>query len=379
MYTISNKGELVILLAEAVKGDRMSQAKLKEAVSTSDLPELFRQVTSWAMKEQYARLPSIWRQFAMPWGVNDFRPQRFMEWNLLMGQLLSQNGGAARKDVLALPRVQELTEYPTFQLEAREELFGINKYGARFPFSFEMFINDEFNVITSLPGEMAGMAVDTEDVLATSVLAGPDGPNPAMFNANWQFGDQVPNGNILEGNPALSIEAVEAALQSIRMRTIRDRPVRFGPLALVVPPSLEIKANEIATISNFLRVETDDDGIERRFTVTNTARGRITPVVNDWLPRLDTSETSATTWYLVPLNGQNLNRPAIVVPQLNGYENPELRISGNTGNYVGGGEVPGTEGSFLNDDVQYRVRHFTNAVGVDPSATMVSLGTGDES
>lgn len=379
MHTINTKGELVVLLAEAVSGDRMAQAKLKESLSTSDLPELFRQVTSWAMKEQYARMESVWRQFAMPWGVNDFRPQRFMEWNLEMGQLLSSNGGAERKNALALPRIPELTEYPTFQLEAREEMFGINKYGARFPFSFEMFINDEFNIITQLPGEMANMATDTEDVLATSVLAGPDGPNAGMFNEDWDFGSLVPNGNILEGNPTLSIEAVEAALQSIRMRRVRDRPVRFGQLALVVPPALEIKANEIATIANFLRVEVDGDGVERRFEVTNQARGRITVVVNDWLPLLDTSETSASTWYLVPLNGQNLNRPAIVVPSLNGYESPELRISGDTGNYVGGGEVPGTEGSFLNDDVQYRVRHFTNAVGVDPSATMVSLGTGDES
>jgi len=378
MYKINTVAEFGTKLAAAYQGDFMARAQLKEALSTSDMPELFRQFTDYAMLAQYARLESVWSQFSQRFTVPDFRPQRFMTWNTNMGQLLAQNGGAERKHMLALPRVPELTEYPTFSLEAEEELFSINKYGARYPFSFEVFINDEFGVIPQLPTEMAQMARDTEDVLTTGVLAGATGPNPDFFNDTWDFGPQVPPGNIAEGNPPLSIEAVEAVIQSITSRYINNRPVMIGEWVLVVPPSLEIQANNIAAIANYQRIEVGEDGIERRFEVPNPVRGRFRVVVNRWLPLLDTSGTSATTWYMLPAPGQG-PRNAIITTFMAGREQPELRISGDTGNYIGGGEVPGTEGSFPHDDVQYRVRHITGAVGVDPSATMASLGTGTDS
>src|SRR5690554_7913255 len=96
-----------------------------------------------------------------------------MRWESDMSQMINSNGGFERHS-LALPRIPELTEYPTFSLEAEEELFGINKYGGRYAFSFEAFLNDEYQVIQTLPGEMANSARDTEDVLTTGVLATED-------------------------------------------------------------------------------------------------------------------------------------------------------------------------------------------------------------
>lgn len=378
-HKIKTAGQLAKVLAEAYKGSHMAKALLKEATSTSDMPELFRQITNQAMLAQYARLPQTWPAFSSRYQVSDFRPQRFMNWNVNTGQLLAQNGGAERTHVLALPRVPELTEYPTFSLEAEEELFAINKYGARYPFSFEVFINDELQVIQSLPTEMAQMAVDTEDVLTTGVLATATGPNPAFFNNTWDFGPQVPPGNIMEGNPELSIAAVQAAISNITSRMIGYRPVTVQQFALVVPPALELMANSIADVANYERVVPQPDGTEIRFNENNPVRGRFTVVVNPWLPLIDQSGNVNTTWYLVPSGGSNGPRRSIVTTFMNGREAPELRISGNTGRYVGGGEVPGTEGSFDNDDVQYRVRHITGAVGLDPSPTIVSLGTGESS
>src|SRR5690606_42019249 len=103
--------------------------------------------------------------------VSDFRPQRFMQWNTSMGQLLAQNGGAERPHVLALPRVPELTEYPTFTLEANEELFAVNKYGARDPFSFEDFIIDVIQVISQLLAVLAHVGRDSQDITQNSSTA----------------------------------------------------------------------------------------------------------------------------------------------------------------------------------------------------------------
>lgn len=383
MYKIHTAVELANKLAEAKRGNYMARAQLKEALSTSDMPELFRVVNQFAMLSQYEQVQPIWRQFSSPWGVPDFRPQRFMRWETDLSQLVNSNGGFARQ-ALALPRIPELTEYPTFTLEAEEQLFGINKYGGRYAFSFESVLNDEYQVIQSLPGEMAGSARDTEDVLTTGVLAGADGMNPAFFNTSWDFGPSAPAGNIMEGNPALSVDSLTEAIAQITARRLGNaaqRPVRVQRWVLVVPPSLEILASTILSQANIVRTTPDGQGGTIETTTPNPLAGRVRLVVNEWLPILDTSENSASTWYLLPDGAQAAGnrRPAIITTFLDGREAPELRISGDTGNYVGGGEVPGLEGSFLNDDVQYRVRHITGAVGVDPSGTLASNGSGEDS
>lgn len=367
---------LVTDLGLAMDGSFAAQARLKEAIASQDFPILFGQVTQLALQGQYARLPQQWTAFSSRYTASNLKKQRLMDWNATFDQLPVQNGGATRH-AYALPRVPELTEYPTFSLEARGEEWGLAKYGARFPFSFEAFINDEFQVIQDMPGEMAAMGRDTEDVLTTGVLATSTGPNPDYFNSSWDFGPLANMGNIMEGNPALSVEALELAMQEIGLRRLNDRPVVVPSWVLVVPPSMEITANEIAAIANQEIVQGDPTtGRQVRFTRTNQARGRFTVQVNQWLPLIDTSVNSATTWYLVPTGGTTGTRRAIVTSFLAGHEAPELRINNDTGSNIGGGDISPFEGSFSHDDVQYRVRHFVGAAGLDPSPSMVSLGTG---
>lgn len=370
---------LVTDLGLAMDGNFKAMARLKEAIASQDFPILFGQVTQLALQGQYARLPQQWTAFSSRYTASNLKKQRIMDWNATFDQLPVQNGGAARHQY-ALPRVPELTEYPTFSLEARGEEWGLAKYGARFPFSFEAFLNDEFQVIQDMPGEMAAMGRDTEDVLTTGVLATATGPNPDYFNAGWDFGPLAQMGNIMAGNPALSVEALELAMQEIGLRRLNDRPVVVPSWVLVVPPSMEITANEIAAIANQEIVQGDPTtGRQVRFTRTNQARGRFTVQVNQWLPLIDTSANAATTWYLVPAGGTTGTRRAIVTSFLAGHEAPELRINNDTGSNIGGGDISPFEGSFSHDDVQYRVRHFVGAAGIDPSPSMVSLGNGLDS
>jgi hypothetical protein len=61
---------------------------------------------------------------------------------------------------------------------------------------------------------------------------------------------------------------------------------------------------------------------------------------------------------------------------LQNHEAPELRISGNGGNYLGGGQVPGLEGSLLNDTSEYRVRHVVAGAFLNGQGLLASKGTG---
>src|SRR5690554_4215601 len=123
MYKINTPVELAQKLAEAYKGGFMARAQLKEALSTSDMPELFRVMTQYALLGQYEQIQPQWREFSTPWQVSDFRPQRFMRWESDMSQMINSNGGFERHS-LALPRIPELTEYPTSPSKPRRSCSG---------------------------------------------------------------------------------------------------------------------------------------------------------------------------------------------------------------------------------------------------------------
>ena len=102
--------------------------------------------------------------------------------------------------------------------------------------------------------------------------------------------------------------------------------------------------------------------------------GRLARVVNPWLTLVNTGAAAATTWFLLP--APSTGRPAIVSAFLRGHESPDLRMKSDAGNRVGGGALPGEEGSFDDDTIQYRVRHVHGAGLVIPAETYASTGAG---
>lgn len=383
--------EFLQLVREASDGRPLALGKLREAVSSGDFPLLFQSISQASLLGQWADLPQQWPAFSQRTTVPDFRPARLVRWDAGMEQLPDSNGGFERH-VRALPRIPELTEYPTFNLTTEGSDYFVSKYGARFPFSWEAFLNDELNVLQQLPAQMAKWARDTEDVLTTGVLATSTGPHPDFFKPPtapdaFDFGSQVPRGNYVAWftsgapgnmtvNPPLTLDNLEKAIQSIAMRTMNGRMVRVQQWALVVPPALALTAHEIAQATTYMRVSRDAAGNEVRINVNSPIAGRFTVVESQWLPQIDRSATSASTWYLVPSGGNTERGPAIVTAFLRGYETPEVRAMGDTGQRIGGGEIAWNQGSFSHDDIQYRVRSIIGAAGIDPSAVAVSLGNG---
>lgn len=377
LLKIGRAVEFLRLKREAEQGSPVAMGRLREAVSSGDFPLLFQSISQASMLGQYAELPQQWPTFSVRTTVPDFRPARMVRWDTIAGQSMSTdyNGGAERH-VRALPRIPELTEYPTFNLTTEGTDYFVNKYGARFPFSWEAFMNDELRVLSQLPTEMARWARDTEDVLTTGVLATSTGPNPDFFNSTENFGPSAPAGNYVDGNPPLTLDSLERAIAQIGMRQVNGRQVRVQNFVLLVPPSLALTAQEIAQGTTYLRVRQLPDGTEMRQNVSSPVAGRFTVVESPWLPLIDSSANAATTWYLVPAGGQTERGPAIVTAFLRGHETPEVRVMGDTGRALGGGDISAFEGSFSHDDVQYRVRSIIGAAGIDASAVAVSLGTG---
>lgn len=347
--------------AQRALQDEIDNIYVEESHSTSDFPAAFQAVTNRAVLGQYALIENGWSSYARSFDVQNLRPQSFYSFWPDYTNLPETNGG---KNTVAggLPRVPELTEFPTFSFAASEQSLTVRKFGARVNFSFEMLLNDEWGVLETLPRDLAQLAINTEDITATEVLAQsvtPWGPNPTTFSAA--------NGNRITGNPALTIASLNAAIGSIKSGSYQGNPVTVGTLALIVPPALEMLAKQIVGIQT-LQV-TDVNGT---YDVASPING-VTVVVNPWLTVVDKSATVNTTWYLAPLNGAGV-RPSILFSKIRGRGNPELRIATQGGAYLGGGEVPGLEGSFQTDDIQFRVKHYVGAAAIATETMRVSKG-----
>lgn len=370
MINKSRLNEVSSLLDAAMRGGRIAQGKVKDEInlmfdteeshSTSDFPAAFQSVTNRALMQQYDAIASVWQQYARQYDVNRLKPESFYSFIPDYSNLPGNNAGQRLVEG-GLPRVPELTEFPTFSFTASETSINVAKFGARVSFSFEMLLNDEWGVLETLPMELAVLARNQEDIVATEVLASATGPNPVTFS--------VANGNIITGNPALDVDALDAAVNSIRQRTFNGRPVTVQRFTLMVPPSLEREARRILSIPAF--EVTDANGT---YTIPNPVSD-IDLVVNPWLPFVDVSANNDTTWYVLPSGSAGV-RPAVVVSRLRGRQNPELRIRTAGGQYLGGGEVSGVEGDFETDDIQFRVRHYVGAAGIAAETMAVSNGSG---
>lgn len=370
------------LIEGALSGDYVAQGAIKKEIlgtrkveveeshSTSDFPAVLRSITEVSFMDQYSQIESVYPQYTRQYNVNNLRPQAFYSLAQDISNLPDTNGGDPTTLTApgGLVRIPELTEFPTISFVASDTSFGVAKYGARVNFSFEMLLNDEWGVLETLPTELAQLARNQEDIVATEVLAGAAGPNSTFFNNTNGNLYNTTNG-FASNNPVLSVDAVVNGVSRIRSRTFNGNPVVVNKFILMVPPALEAQARRLLGVSSFQIT----DPVNGVYDIPNPISD-IGLVVNPWLPVIDKSANVNKTWYLLPAGSAGV-RPAVVFSKIRGRETPELRISAATGEYLGGGSVPGREGSFLNDDIEFRVRHFVGAAGIAFETAVVSNGT----
>ena len=381
--TIKSQEQFNRLLNEALGGDRLAQGMLKEAITTSDLPTFYRRIANAELENQYPEVQPVWEEFASRVDLNDFRPTNFYELVSDSSMLQRENGGITMPDG-ALPRVPELTPYPTFQYKQSEKFVRTAKHGARLQWSFEAFINDEWDQIAALPAEATLLARNTEDILATLMLVTSSGVNSTNFNeqndnvlkaADPIVGDVTGIGTSVPANAPLSQDALFAALAQAKAQKdgLRGNPVVVNQFVLVVPPGLTNYANLLVNATQYEQVV---DG--RTYTVTNSLPASVRVVENPWITSINTSPEAAGFWFLLPDRGRTANgRRTIVETFLRGRDTPELRYHANQGVYLGGGDVPYTEGSFDNDDAEIRLRHIVGSGFLNPGGTIASNGTGE--
>lgn len=356
--------EAAKILEGAIQGDRTAKLRLQEGISTSDLPVQLAPVINKIMLQNYAEEPKIWSSIATKLVVDDFRPVKYM--NMAYEDDGLDNAGDKFRPG-SLPTVGEYDEYPTagwFSFSEAE--LKVKKSGSRIRFSWESIVNDNnISILERLPIELARKAAGKEDEEVTKQLVSSSGLNTANF--------KTANQNLLAGNPALTLESLEAAIEAANLQTYNGNNVQaLSRFVLVVDRGQELTAKKILAVQQ-VRTEVTTGGTVKSTITGNPIAASIDILVNPWLKKINSG--SGSYWFLIPVPSDTIN-PGLVLGFLRGYEAPELRVKANGGLYLGGGAVPAREGSFDNDDFEMRIRHIATGAFLLPAGTMASTGAG---
>lgn len=364
-------------LAEALEGDRLAQARLKEAITSDQLAPMFVKAANVRFQEYYDAHETIWDKIATKELLSDFRASSLLSLKPNSTTAPIDNGGY-KHPVGTLPHVPELTPYPTMSYQADGAFITTAKHGARVQFSFEAFINDQWNVISRFPKDAAAIAARTEDLLVLLQLFDPKNKTlrADVFNDNNKTKAKfstVPEDirgdlDVSHDVYPLSFNAIVAA-RFQALATIRDGHSTYVPegFVLVTNPALAEVAKGYTQI-NEIRVQNG-----KRTDIKGNPLKDLEVVTSDLISVVG----GDNAWVLLPKGGRANGKTVLAKTGMLGREAPELRIHNATGQMIGGGDVNPYEGSFDNDDIEIRIRQIAGAGLVSYDGIIGSTGLPD--
>jgi len=342
---------------------RLSESQLREVMSTSDFPILFGDILDRRLLAQYQNATTSWQQYATRGTVPDFRQSR----------LIAIDGLQTPFYPSAYPKPEGKNVSYDNSLAETGYTTQVQVYERGVAFSWRMMINRALNFLSRVPTLLSNGATRTEEKFATQLFidSAGNGPNATFFSNTNKNLVNITNG-ATSNNPALSVQALRDALNVMyRQVDSGGDPIEITGLTLLIPPLLQITAEEILRATNF-EITPATTAAGTRYVTPNWAQ-RINPVVNWYLPIVDTSANKHTTWYLFA--DPNVGRPAMEMTFLEGYEQPSLwQKAPNTMRM--GGAVDPTMGQFEDMSTHIKAMHIVGGTLVDPKMAVVSNGSG---
>lgn len=344
--------EAAQLIADVTQGRRPTYI-LREALSTSDFPNLFGDILDRQLLAAYQETKPTYQNYTKIAKVADFRTvKRFKVY-----------GADA-----VLPAVGQQEQYKSDQFsDATPYTYAVGKYGRVIPLAWETLLNDDLGAFSDIPERFGRAARRSEEKFATGLFVDANGPHASVYT--------VGNKNKVTSNPVLTIAALQTAMNILAAQVDEQgEPIFIESVELVVPPALEITALNILNAVQLWQDSNNSAGTpNNRLITTNWMKNRVRLSVNYYIPIVASSANGSTSWFLFanPDNG----RPAQEMGFLRGHEDPEIFMkSPNIVNI--GAQVDPMNGDFDTDSIQYKVRHVFGGVAEDPKMTVASNGSG---
>jgi len=353
------------LVDETMSGSRAAKGTLEEAMVSTDAVFNLAYLTELNVLGDFDDFENRnWSKIATTRPVSDFR-------NVTLYSLRPDwsAGGTlgAGEPVFVAPRIPEGANYPYAYLEqeTNQQVGGIVKRGFKTGFTFESFINDAVGFLQALPESMRMISEDTDEYeVFSALIAGGDATNDLV-------GGPIPYGETTATvlpNAPISRNALIRAMIELSERTINDRKIVVsGGWSLVIP------AGQRMWVEYLLNVVSGPNGFDRPSDGAQFTINGYNPLAG--IELIESEFVGTGDWYLLPKSNQ-ARRPVLELLRLVGHDVPELRVQGNTGTYVGGGNIDPFEGSFDNDSADFRLRMFTKGILWTKQLVVWSNGTG---
>lgn len=338
------------LLSSALRGDRIASGKLAEVMTTSDLKFNLAHLITVTALPQFEEAERTWSQIAGVRTVPDFSPVRLQSiFGDLTGAGIHEDGG--------LVRVPEDTPYPYVSVTGVEAFYSkVSKFGAKFGFSWESRVNDVEGFFDNIPSELVSAALDTEEREVYTAL---------KSTTTSLAGGTLPDGTVVPANAPVSVNAIAQAIYELETTEINGRQVGASSNGYnVVVPIGRKRFLDYEMSQNILAIQ---DGSITFSGGDRSWMGSATIIESEYL--------TGTEWYLLPKPG-GVRRPVLELGRLRGYEAPELRVHGDTGQYIGGSAVSPFEGNFDTDAIDFRIRMVCGGILWDDSFVIKSTGAG---
>lgn len=338
--------------------DHRHEYEIREAMTTSDFPLMFADVTDRQMLASYQAIVPEWRKYMRVGKVNRLYPwiggKRFAISN--SGMYLGQVG--EKGEYLALKKT-----------EVKHDVYA-KKYGNQVDISWEAVIADKLGALKNTPAEFAWLAANTEHYNAVNLYA--NDLNILGSHAAGDLYDDTTVGEINANTRPLTIANLEASVADMQaFRHPSGQPMRNKPKYLVVSDGgLEFTARQILTSANKQWVELGGAGGPLPYPTANViANYGLELIVDPWLSIAGLDGFTANTWYLF---ADPNNIAAIECDYLEGHERPEICMKASDKVTVGGGAINPMSGDFATDNIFYRVRHCFGANKLDWRATYIN-------
>jgi hypothetical protein len=192
-------------------------------------------------------------------------------------------------------------------------------YGKIFTVTRTDIINDDLGALTDVPVRIGrGAALKLNDVFWTEFLN-----NSSFFVAG--------NNNVITGGSSvLASQGLKLGVEKFRKQTDADgKPLGIMPRFLLVPPELEVAADELYTSTH---VNTGGSATTAQVPNANVHVNKYQPVCSPYLSNTVYTGSSATAWYLL---ADPMDLAVVEVAFLNGVDTPTVESADADFNVLG--------------------------------------------
>lgn len=238
-------------------------AIVERMLTTSDFPAIMGDTVDRSLRAGYQAAPSALKAAARKSTARDFRRKTKLQIS----------------EAPTLQKVNEGGEFTHGALHDAKESYAIATFGRIISVTRQLLVNDDVGAFTDMAAKWGEAAADFEAQHLVDLLVSNSGAGPTMDDGTALF--HADHGNLAGTAAALSVASLGIARKSLRRQTgIAGRPINVRPRYLIVPPELELTAEQL--IASIQATTTDD---------VNPFGGKLDLLVE---PRL----TSTTAWYL---------------------------------------------------------------------------------